>query len=316
MAVARVGAQVADALAYAHAQGVLHRDIKPANLLLDLKGTVWVTDFGLAKAKESDNLTREGEIVGTVRYMAPERFDGAGDHRADIYALGLTLYEMLTLRPAFDAENQAQADRAGGAGEPAQTAEHQPGDSSRPGNGGAEGHGARPGPALSRRRRARGRPAAVRRGPPGARPPGDAERATVALVPAEPGHGHADHHGVSRHDRGSDDRLGARPARMRMPGKRARERDTARAAVLEGRQKLFEAFLAEAKANRMSHRSGQRFRTLERVAQAADLGRELNVPQERFDELRQIAVTALAMPDMVPRYLGEEPEHSSSDGHQ
>ena len=106
VAVARVGVQVADALAYAHAEGVLHRDIKPANLLLDLKGTVWVTDFGLAKAKESADLTQEGEIVGTLRYMAPERFDGAGDHRADIYALGLTLYEMLTLRPAFDAENR------------------------------------------------------------------------------------------------------------------------------------------------------------------------------------------------------------------
>lgn len=106
VAVARVGAQVADALAYAHAQGVLHRDIKPANLLLDLKGTVWVTDFGLAKARESDNLTQEGEIVGTLRDMAPERFGGASDHRVDIYALGLTLYEMLTLRPAFDTENR------------------------------------------------------------------------------------------------------------------------------------------------------------------------------------------------------------------
>ena len=108
VAVARVGAQVADALAYAHAQGVLHRDIKPANLLLDLKGTVWVADFGLAKAKESHNLTLDHEILGTVRYMAPERFERAGDHRADIYALGLTLYEMLTLRPAFDGENQAR----------------------------------------------------------------------------------------------------------------------------------------------------------------------------------------------------------------
>ena len=143
------------------------------------------------------------------------------------------------------------------------------------------------------------------------RPPGDAERATVALEPAEPGHGHADHHGVSRHDRGSDDRLGARPAGGAYARQTARERDTARAAVLEGRQKLFEAFLSEAKANRMSRRSGQRFQTLERVAQAADLGRELNVPQERFDELRQIAVTALAMPDIVPRYLGEVPQELS-----
>ena len=108
VAVARVGAQVAHGLAHAHAQGVLHRDIKPANLLLDLKGTVWVTDFGLAKAKEPADLTLDGEIVGTLRYMAPERFVGAGDHRADIYALGLTLYELLTLRPAFDAAEGAR----------------------------------------------------------------------------------------------------------------------------------------------------------------------------------------------------------------
>ncbi|HYH65734.1 MAG TPA: protein kinase, partial [Urbifossiella sp.] len=106
--VARIGAQVADALAYAHGQGVLHRDVKPANLLLDPTGTVWVTDFGLAKSADADDLTHAGDIVGTLRYMAPERFDGAGDHRADVYALGLTLYELLTLRPAFSAENRAK----------------------------------------------------------------------------------------------------------------------------------------------------------------------------------------------------------------
>jgi WD40 repeat protein/serine/threonine protein kinase len=105
-AVARVGAQVADALAYAHAQGIVHRDIKPSNLLLDLGGTVWVTDFGLAKASDADDLTRTGDVVGTLRYMAPERFDGLGDHRADLYALGLTLYELLTLRPAFLADTR------------------------------------------------------------------------------------------------------------------------------------------------------------------------------------------------------------------
>jgi serine/threonine protein kinase/WD40 repeat protein len=100
--VARIGAQVADALAYAHGQGVLHRDIKPSNLLLDAAGQVWVADFGLAKLEGSDGPTAAGDVVGTVRYMAPERFAGLSDPRGDVYGLGATLYELLALRPPFD----------------------------------------------------------------------------------------------------------------------------------------------------------------------------------------------------------------------
>ncbi|QEH39156.1 Serine/threonine-protein kinase pkn5 [Aquisphaera giovannonii] len=103
--VAQVGRQVASALAYAHARGILHRDIKPSNLLLDTEGVAWVSDFGLAKV-DDDDLTRTGDILGTLRYMAPERFRGRGDARADVYSLGLTLYEMLVLRPAFDSPDR------------------------------------------------------------------------------------------------------------------------------------------------------------------------------------------------------------------
>jgi len=106
--VARIGVQVADALEYAHSQGILHRDIKPSNLLLDMQGTVWVTDFGLAKGGDAENLTHTGDIVGTIRYMAPERFSGMSDARADVYALGLTLYELLTLKPAFTEHDRAK----------------------------------------------------------------------------------------------------------------------------------------------------------------------------------------------------------------
>ena len=104
--VARIGLQVAEALAYAHARGIIHRDIKPANLLLDTSGVTWVTDFGLAKTAEGEN-TRTGDILGTLRYMAPERFRGQCDTRADVYAIGLTLYELLTLEPAFASRDHA-----------------------------------------------------------------------------------------------------------------------------------------------------------------------------------------------------------------
>jgi serine/threonine protein kinase/WD40 repeat protein len=105
--VARVGVQVAQALDYAHKEGVIHRDVKPSNLLLDADGRVWVTDFGLAKT-DGTALTQTGDIVGTVRYMAPERFNGWSDPRSDVYSLGLTLYEMLALRPAFEGSEQMQ----------------------------------------------------------------------------------------------------------------------------------------------------------------------------------------------------------------
>ncbi len=104
--IARVGVQVADALDYAHRRGVLHRDIKPSNLLLDAMGNVWVTDFGLAKLEESADPSQSRELVGTLRYMAPERFRGTSDRRDDIYSLGATLYELLALRPPFEETDQ------------------------------------------------------------------------------------------------------------------------------------------------------------------------------------------------------------------
>ncbi|MBI1311710.1 protein kinase [bacterium] len=100
--VARATADIADALAYAHQHGVLHRDVKPANILLDDSGVVWITDFGLARHEEHEGVTETGDIVGTLRYMAPEQFSGQSDARSDIYSLGMTLYELLALRPAYD----------------------------------------------------------------------------------------------------------------------------------------------------------------------------------------------------------------------
>jgi WD40 repeat protein/serine/threonine protein kinase len=116
--VARLGLQAAEALAYAHGRGILHRDIKPANLLLDTAGVLWVSDFGLVKTQDPA-LTETGDLVGTLRYMAPERFKGECDARADVYALGLTLYELLALRPAFEGKDRLHLVEQIGRQEPA-----------------------------------------------------------------------------------------------------------------------------------------------------------------------------------------------------
>lgn len=104
---ARIGLQAAEALHYAHTQRTVHCDIKPANLLVDPQGNVWITDFGVAKAMQFDRVTRTGDLTGTLQYMAPERFQGRTDPRSDVCSLGLTLYELVTLHPAyFDADQQ------------------------------------------------------------------------------------------------------------------------------------------------------------------------------------------------------------------
>jgi len=108
----RVARQVADALAYAHAEGVVHRDVKPDNILLDKRGQVLVTDFGIAKAAQaatSAQLTTEGMIIGTPQYMSPEQAAGdAVDGRSDIYSLGIVLYQMLSGAPPFDGDSSAK----------------------------------------------------------------------------------------------------------------------------------------------------------------------------------------------------------------
>lgn len=109
--VARLVLQAADALDHAHQLGIVHRDIKPANLLVNVAGTLWITDFGLAQFQTDTGLTRTGDMLGTFRYMSPELAAGqrtSVDHRTDIYSLGATFYELLTLEPVFSGETRQE----------------------------------------------------------------------------------------------------------------------------------------------------------------------------------------------------------------
>lgn len=117
--IVELGVQAAEALHYAHQHGIVHRDIKPSNLMLDTNGKLWITDFGLAQCSArasslSENqaaLTRPGDLVGTLRYMSPEQVSSNAhlvDHRTDLYSLGATLYELLTLRSVVEAQDRAE----------------------------------------------------------------------------------------------------------------------------------------------------------------------------------------------------------------
>jgi serine/threonine-protein kinase len=127
--VATLGIQAAEALDHAHKLGIIHRDIKPANLLLDDACTLWITDFGLARFQEDHGLTMTGDVLGTLRYMSPEQAlakRGYLDHRTDIYSLGVTLYELLTLQPAIEGSDRQELLRSIAQEEPIAPRKHNP----------------------------------------------------------------------------------------------------------------------------------------------------------------------------------------------
>jgi serine/threonine protein kinase len=288
--VARIGLQVAEALAYAHRNGILHRDVKPSNLLLDAQGTVWITDFGLAKAEGTDELTHTGDVVGTVRFMAPERFDGHSLPQSDVYSLGVTLYELLTLRPAFDDANKGRL---------IQRVLHEPPVPPRKrdpriprdletvvlkclAKDPAERYPTAEALAEDLRRFLGDRPIKARRTPWHERTRRWARRNPVVaslcglllLV-----------------------LLGSAVGGLVMSLRLHDALGSARAAEREGKHKLFASYVSEADAKRMSRAPGQRFDTLRRIRDALDVAREIGLRDEDRLRLRNIAIAALCLPD-------------------
>jgi serine/threonine protein kinase/WD40 repeat protein len=288
--VARVGLQVAEALAYAHAQKVLHRDIKPSNLLLDLQGTVWVTDFGLAK-EEGTELTQTGDLVGTLRYMAPERFSGRCDARSDVYSLGLTLYELLMLEPAFTESDRGRLVWEITSTEPPTL---RSGDRQVPRDLetivlkaiAKEPHRRYPsadGLAEDLRRFLSDRPILARRTSPGEhfwrwcrRNPAVAGMSAGLLAIA------------------LFVLIGSVLTALRL----SRAAEQARRAGRDGEEQLFDSLLLQVNASRTSQEPGQRLESLKALARAADLGRALKRGPGDMLKLRNAAIACLALPDL------------------
>ena len=282
--VARLGAQVADALDYAHRQGVIHRDIKPSNLLLDAQGNVWVTDFGLAKLVEGDELSQSHDLVGTLRFMAPERFRGVTSPLGDVYSLGATLYELLTLKPAFAERDQARLIDQITHEPPVPLRQHDhriPRDletlvlkalAKDPKDRFVSA--AELGDELRRYLESR---------PIRSRPSGPAERlwrwckrspklAAASIVAAL--------------------LMAILLVGSTIAAWKFREQDR------KTRENLFDSLTAQAQARRLSRRVGQQFASLDALGRAAAIARELNLAPDRFDLLRDEAIACLALPDL------------------
>jgi serine/threonine protein kinase/WD40 repeat protein len=305
--VARLGAQVADALDYAHRQKVVHRDIKPSNLLLEAQGNVWVTDFGLAKLVEGEDLSQSHDLAGTLRFMAPERLRGVTDRRSDIYALGATLYEMLSLHPAFPERDQVKLIDQIANQLPMPLRRH---DSRIPRDLETIVHKALAKDPADRcdkaselrdelRRFLDGRPTRWRQVGPVEQfrrwckrnPWLAAANVTAAVLTTVLAIGSTIAAWIYR-DKNDQLSEQARQLKLSEIDLRIKDRDS--------RTRLFESQVERARAGRFSHRVGQRFDSLAALAEAARVGRELKLPAERFDRLRDEAIACMALVDMKP----------------
>jgi serine/threonine protein kinase/WD40 repeat protein/Flp pilus assembly protein TadD len=293
--VAGLGVQASRALEYAHSLGVIHRDIKPANLIVDGRGNLWITDFGLARVRGADELTVTGDLVGTLRYMSPEQalaHRSGVDHRTDVYSLGMTLYELLTLEPAFDGRDRSELLRRIAFEEPRR-------------------------PQLLNK--------AV---------PSDLETIVLKAIEKVPAERYATAGELAEDlQRFLDDKTIR--ARRPTPWERARkwarrhwpvvataavavvcllavlsvfatlaavwrgqQLEATRQAQREGQHRLYDAKLAQAQASRWSGRAGRRFKGLDALTEAARLARDLDRGPEAILTLRHEAIACMILPDL------------------
>ncbi|HTU89418.1 MAG TPA: protein kinase, partial [Gemmataceae bacterium] len=293
--VARWGIQAAEALEHAHQLGVVHRDIKPANLLVDTRGDLWITDFGLAHCHHETGLTMSGELLGTLRYMSPEQASGKRgliDHRTDIYSLAVTLYELLTLQAVFNGRDRHELLRQITFDEP-----------------------------RAPRSLNKDIPTELETVVLKAMAKHPDERYATAQELADDLRRYLDDKAVlakrttlvqkvrkwARRNKGVTRTalISVAVLLITVSGlsslaalRLAEEQDATRKQLQLTKQGLYSSLVAQARASRLSRRMGQRFDSLKTLAEAIDMAREMNLPENDFLQLRNEVIACLALPDL------------------